>query len=98
LCDLRAEAGELRLHVAADGFLRHMVRTLVGTLLWVGKGKLPATAIWETLAARDRARAGPNVGPQGLYFVEAGYAPWDADASERVAATRCPGAWPEPAR
>ena len=94
LCELRAEAGELRLHVAADGFLRHMVRTMVGTLLWVGKGKTPADAMGEMLAARDRARAGPNVSPHGLYFVEAGYEPWDRGRSERVAAERCPGAWP----
>lgn len=87
LCDLREEAGELRLHVAANGFLRNMVRTMLGTLLWVGKGKLTADDIAEVLASRDRTRAGHNVGPQGLYFVEAGYAPWDqAESERRVAA------------
>lgn len=85
LCDLREEAGELRLHVAADGFLRNMVRTMVGTLLWVGKGKLSADDVLDVLASRDRTRAGHNVGPQGLYFVEAGYGPWDEAASERYA-------------
>jgi tRNA pseudouridine38-40 synthase len=94
LCELREEGAELRLHVAGDGFLRHMVRTVVGTLLWVGKGKLAADDLPAVLAARDRARAGPNVGAQGLYFVEAGYAPWDADRSEAVAAARAPGAPP----
>jgi tRNA pseudouridine38-40 synthase len=100
LCELREEGAELRLHVAGDGFLRHMVRTVVGTLLWVGKGKLGADDLPAVLAARDRARAGPNVGAQGLYFVEAGYAPWDAAHSEAVAAARAPGApprAPEPA-
>lgn len=92
LCELRREGAELRLHVAGDGFLRHMVRTIVGTLLWVGKGKLRAEAIDAVLASRDRTRAGPNVGPQGLYFVEAGYVPWDAARSEAVAALRLPGA------
>lgn len=91
LCDLRAEGAELRLHVAGDGFLRNMVRTIVGTLLWVGKGKLRPDDVADVLAARDRARAGPNVGPQGLYFVEAGYEAWDAAASERCAAARAPG-------
>lgn len=85
LCDLREEAGELRLHVAADGFLRNMVRTMVGTLLWVGKGKLSPDDVSDVLASGDRSRAGHNVGPQGLYFVEAGYRPWDEAASERYA-------------
>ncbi len=85
LCDLREEGSELRLHVAADGFLRNMVRTIVGTLLWVGKGKLTPDDVAAVVASRDRARAGHNVGPHGLYFVEAGYAPWDRAASERHA-------------
>ncbi|MBX3139533.1 MAG: tRNA pseudouridine(38-40) synthase TruA [Trueperaceae bacterium] len=84
LCELRLERGEVRLHIAADGFLRNMVRTIVGTLLWVGKGKLAPSDMPALLAARDRRRAGHNVGPQGLYFAEAGYAPWDPVASERA--------------
>jgi len=92
LCELREEGAELRLHVAGDGFLRHMVRTIVGTLLWVGKGKLGADDLPAVLAAHDRARAGPNVGAQGLYFVEAGYEPWDAERSEAVATALAPGA------
>ncbi|HKI56890.1 MAG TPA: tRNA pseudouridine(38-40) synthase TruA [Trueperaceae bacterium] len=82
LCELRAEEGELRLHVAADGFLRGMVRTIVGTLLWVGKGKLGPGDVPGLLAARDRTRAGHNVAPHGLYFVEAGYGAWDRERSE----------------
>lgn len=84
LCELREESGELRLHVAGDGFLRGMVRTIVGTLLWVGKGKLQADSMPELLAARDRSRAGHNVAPHGLYFVEAGYFPWQPARSERA--------------
>ena len=94
LCELRQEGAELRLHVAGDGFLRHMVRTIVGTLLWVGKGKLAPDGMPDVLAARDRARAGPNVGPQGLYFLEAGYGEWDPVHSEAVAAVRAPGVPP----
>lgn len=82
LCELRSEGSELRLHIAADGFLRNMVRTIVGTLLWIGRGKLEPDAMPAVIAARDRARAGPNVAPHGLYFVEAGYEPWDARRSE----------------
>ncbi len=86
LCELRSESGEIRLHIAGDGFLRNMVRTIVGTLLWVGKGKLTPDDMPVILAARDRQRAGHNVGSQGLYFVEAGYQPWDAEGSEIAAA------------
>lgn len=86
LCELREEHGELRLHIAADGFLRNMVRTVVGTLLWVGKGKLTPREVGEVLASRDRRRSGHNVGPQGLYFVEAGYRDFDLAASESAAA------------
>ncbi len=86
LCELREERGELRLHVAADGFLRSMVRTMVGTLLSVGKGALAPERVGEVLASRDRRRAGRNVPPQGLYFVEAGYRPWDAALSEAAVA------------
>lgn len=85
LCDLREEAGELRLHVAADGFLRNMIRAIVGTLLWVGKGKLVPGDLPGILEARDRTRAGHNAPGYALYFVEAGYSPWDARHSEESA-------------
>lgn len=92
LCELRETGAELRLHVAGDGFLRNMVRTITGTLLWVGRGRLAADEVADVITARDRARAGPNVGPQGLYFVEAGYEAWDPAASEWRVAARAPGA------
>jgi tRNA pseudouridine38-40 synthase len=92
LCELRQEGDELRLHIAADGFLRHMVRTVVGTLLWVGKGKLQESELSEILAARDRTRAGTNAPAQGLYFVEAGYRDWDAARSEAHAQHYAPPA------
>lgn len=82
LCQLREEAGDLRLHIAAEGFLRNMVRTVVGTLLWVGQGKLRADDLPGLIAARDRSRSGQNVPAHGLYFVEAGYGEWQAEASE----------------
>ena len=75
-CRLLVVGADLTLHVAADGFLRNMVRALVGTLLWVGEGKLTPADIPALLAAGDRRRLGPNVPPHGLYFAEAGYAPW----------------------
>jgi len=88
LCELRRELGELRLHVAADGFLRGMVRAIVGTLLQVGRGAVDPAEIDAILDARERRRAGAAVAPFGLYFVEAGYQAWDRDRSEFVLARR----------
>ncbi len=78
LCRLDVEGRNLTLHIAADGFLRNMVRTVVGTLLYVGEGKLQPHDIAPILESRDRKKAGPNVPPHGLYFVEAGYEAWRA--------------------
>jgi tRNA pseudouridine38-40 synthase len=52
--------------VSANGFLQHMVRTMVGTLLQVGRGKRDPDSIPEILAFRDRTRAGPTAGARGL--------------------------------
>lgn len=52
----------------ASAFLHHMVRNLVGSLVYVGKGRYPPGWIAEVLAGRDRAWAAPTFGPEGLYF------------------------------
>jgi len=52
--------------VTANGFLRYLVRTLVGTLFEVGRGRIDPKAIPEILASRDRARAGPTAAARGL--------------------------------
>ena len=54
--------------IRANAFLHHMVRNLVGTLVYVGKGKHPAQWVSEVLDSRDRARAAPTFGPEGLYL------------------------------
>jgi tRNA pseudouridine38-40 synthase len=76
LCKLEINGRELNLHIVADGFLRNMVRAIVGTLLEVGEGKLQPDDIKRILESKDRSRAGQNVPAHGLYFVEAGYQPW----------------------
>ncbi len=88
LCELRPELGELRLHVAADGFLRGMVRAIAGTLLRVGHGTLAPGGVDEVLAARDRTRAGQALPPHALYFAEAGYLPWNLARSDALLAER----------
>ena len=68
----------IEIHVVGESFLRHMVRGIVGTLLEVGLGKLESSQVAQVLISKDRAQAGKNVSPHGLYFLEAGYEPWSA--------------------
>ena len=68
-----ARAGDCTFEIRADRFLHGMVRTLVGTLLAVGRGRLPETAIADALAARDRRAAGSAAPPHGLVLHSVGY-------------------------
>ncbi|HWD23706.1 MAG TPA: tRNA pseudouridine(38-40) synthase TruA [Burkholderiales bacterium] len=58
----------------ANAFLHHMVRNLVGTLVYVGKGKHPPAWAQEVLDSRNRSRAAPTFGPEGLYLEKIEYA------------------------
>ena len=67
----------------ANGFLHHMVRNIVGCLVYVGKGKYPPGWLAEVLASRDRRRAAPTFSPDGLYLAAVEYAPgWNLPAFE----------------
>ncbi|MCR5537630.1 MAG: tRNA pseudouridine(38-40) synthase TruA [Succinivibrio sp.] len=59
--------------LAANAFLTHMVRNIVGSLLLVGAGSREVEWIAEVLEARDRAAAGPTAKPYGLYLVDVTY-------------------------
>ena len=59
--------------VEANAFLHHMVRNLMGTLLFVGRGERPADWVAEVLASRDRRLAGTTAPADGLYFLRAAY-------------------------
>ena len=61
--------------VSGNGFLRHMVRTIVGTLVEIGRGRHDADWMREVIASRDRAQAGPTAPPEGLFLVGVGYEP-----------------------
>ena len=65
--------GEIRIALTADGFLYHMVRIIVGTLLEVGEGKRAAEDIGAVLASRDRMEAGPTAPAQGLTLWQVKY-------------------------
>ena len=64
---------EVQLRFTADGFLYHMVRILVGTLLEFGEGKREAASMPELLAARTRALAGETAPAKGLCLTEVRY-------------------------
>jgi tRNA pseudouridine38-40 synthase len=74
---LEEDGAELRFRIAGDGFLRGMVRRLVGTLLEVGVGNRPAEDMARLLAggARDEAAAGPTVAAHGLVLERVLYPP-----------------------
>jgi tRNA pseudouridine38-40 synthase len=57
----------------ANAFLHHMVRNIVGTLLYVGKGKHPPPWVREVLLSKERSRAAPTFGAEGLYLESIDY-------------------------
>jgi tRNA pseudouridine38-40 synthase len=57
----------------APSFLHHMVRNIVGTLIYVGNGKLQPDDVAKILEAKNRAAAGPTAPAAGLYFLTAHY-------------------------
>ena len=68
-----SEGSLVRFEITADAFLRGMVRAIVGTLLWVGRGKIDSAAFAEIVDSRDRARAGPSAPANGLCLVSVQY-------------------------
>ena len=65
--------GLFSIDVAGAGFLRHMVRNIVGTVVNAGKGKHSADHVGEILRARDRSAAGVNAPPHGLFLWRVSY-------------------------
>jgi len=68
------DAGELLIYrVRGNGFLHHMVRNLVGTMIDIGRGQLALEEISRILAARDRSQAGPTAPARGLFLHSVDY-------------------------
>ncbi|MBP7707273.1 MAG: tRNA pseudouridine(38-40) synthase TruA [Candidatus Aminicenantes bacterium] len=71
--ELRRSGGELVYTVESRGFLRYMVRTIVGTLLEVGRGRLRPEDVEDLFRTKDRSRAGTTAAAKGLTLVRVDY-------------------------
>lgn len=73
--EVRRRGALIDITVQANAFLHHMVRNVVGSLVYVGAGRQPSAWIGEVLRARDRRLAAPTFGPEGLYLAAVDYDP-----------------------
>jgi tRNA pseudouridine38-40 synthase len=69
----RREGDLLHFDCTGNAFARHMIRNVVGTLLWVGRGRLAASDVAAILNSRDRRAAGPTAPPHGLMLTHVSY-------------------------
>ncbi len=65
--------GFLQFEFEGNGFLKYMVRNFVGTLVYVGRKKIPARQVKTILESRNRREAGPTAPPEGLCLIRVEY-------------------------
>ena len=70
---VRRDGPRLVFEVEGNGFLYAMVRTMAGTLVEIGRGKMEPDAIPALLASGDRKKAGPTLPAKGLFLVKVMY-------------------------
>jgi tRNA pseudouridine38-40 synthase len=71
--DIRQHGDFILFEFCASAFLHHMVRNLVGSLVYVGNGNFPSAWMGDLLQQQDRTRAAPTFMPDGLYLTEVHY-------------------------
>ena len=71
--DVVREGDAVTILTSARSFLHSQVRSMVGSLVWVGEGRWSADDLAAALAARNRAACGPVAPPDGLYLVRVEY-------------------------
>jgi tRNA pseudouridine38-40 synthase len=71
--EIEQDGDFINIHVDGNGFLKYMVRNIVGTLVLVGRGKIQPEQIKNILESRDRNNAGPTARPYGLCLVKVFY-------------------------
>jgi tRNA pseudouridine38-40 synthase len=83
--DIEAQGDCIVFDFRANAFLHHMIRNIVGSLVYIGKGKHAPGWLAELLEARDRTRAAPTFAADGLYFAGAEYDPvWQLPETGRI--------------
>ena len=70
---IEKKGSEIIYTVEASGFLRYMVRTMVGTLLEIGRGKMPVERIEQIFKEKKRSLAGPTIPAKGLCLLKVNY-------------------------
>jgi tRNA pseudouridine38-40 synthase len=71
--NIEKQGDEIHFVVRANAFLHHMVRNIVGMLIYVGKGKHPPGWVKEVLLSKNRSKGAPTFGPEGLYLEKVEY-------------------------
>jgi tRNA pseudouridine38-40 synthase len=64
----RFDGNFIQIRIEANGFLRHMVRNIVGTLVEIGRGRMSSEQMRDILESRDRRQAGPTAPANGLFL------------------------------
>ena len=87
---IERDGERIEFRLRANAWLQHMVRNIVGTLVYVGKGKHPPQWAKKVLESRDRALAAPTFASEGLYLEAVEYEPrWELPAADSAKLPRC---------